>query len=120
MTQIIQRVPLDGDVFTEDALANMVGQEPHLTINFDYRRPFGRCVVTAAGQQDGFLLLTIDVPDAVWQRVHEAIGKPSEEMHLGFTVADASLADEAGHRHFKDVRIFEGSLCPEDDLSVER
>jgi hypothetical protein len=64
MPHIKVKVPADGDYYTDEALAGLVGQTPRLTIDFDHTRPVARLTVTAATRDDdGGLLLTLDFPD---------------------------------------------------------
>lgn len=127
MTRIKGLVPLNGDVFTDEALAGLVGQETTLTARpGDVTRPIGRATVVEATQEDGFLVLTVDTtpperePDHIIALLGHVVGvdealdryslggrvEAAEEVPLsiGYVIADAEGLPD-GHRSFKNIRL---------------
>lgn len=112
MTRITGTVPLMGDVFTEEALAGLVGQSAPITAApYDHTRPIGRATIVEARQEGDALLLSVDTePDSREDAILAAFRghiDPDDEvtpMSIGYTVAEATGLPE-GHRSFKDVHV---------------
>lgn len=83
--------PPDGSVWGEEVPASVIGQEPRLTLNFDWSvPPLARTVVVDARLDDGDLVLTLDLtlPESDVERI-KALMPPSDDepppVSIGYT-----------------------------------
>lgn len=82
MTTTEQCIPLGDDVFTEGALASMVGKTVPLTYGYDGRKRLGNTTVLAARQDSGSLILTLDFDERTTEAVVDAIGSTPNDVTL--------------------------------------
>lgn len=119
-------VPLDGDVFTQEALDGLVGQDAPLVARpGDVTRPIGRATVVEARQEGDHLVLVVDTtpPERERDHVEALLGHVIEgieqvtplhqrraaeaaeaPLSLGYTIGGASGLPE-GHRSFEEVHL---------------
>lgn len=114
MSTVTARVPLMGDVFTQEALDGLAGQTPRLTLGFDQTQPVGRATIVKAEQEGEWLLLTLDFDEATAERLFSGFDGEPDHYGMGFTLPDAEMLDpDKGTRRFKDVKVHEVSPRPE-------
>lgn len=109
MIRATTRCPLGGDVFTDEALASMVGREVPLTVAFDRARHLGRATVVEATISGADLLLTIEYDEATARRLEEA-GVPLTLGGVGYQVHQSTVRE--GVRVFEDVTLREVAPLP--------
>lgn len=125
--RFIAKVPVEaidgaeqGDVFTAEACAGMVGQRPMLSVGGDPTKPVARAqIVGAAPDADG-LLLTFEVPDAYAPEVDRLLGpRPigsAADMGIGYIVDDSIHVSPEGPRQVIGARVQTAFPAPKDPV----
>jgi hypothetical protein len=75
----------DGEtVWTDEAVASLVGQTPKFTIDGRFDKVVSRAKVVAAERRDNDIVVTYEVPDETYEKVTDMLGPSGDgEPHTG-------------------------------------